>query len=205
MNWRLGEGSRAWRWALLPALRARLLRDKDLERQLMARDQDPEWERDLLAHVFARASEIAACFNHPDVPDALLARRHDILDMLDHADTSHMLEPESYGNEGRLRLALQQTLGLGLGAFDLVITDEAHKSRGETSGLSTLLERVVVANRHRRRVSMTATPSNWIRNSGARPCGGSVSAPTRCARGTAVTSSPAISTHPSACATCRTA
>lgn len=38
---------------------------------------------------------------------------------------------------------LEQVVGLGLGSFDLLLIDEAHKSRGTDSGLSRLLGNVV--------------------------------------------------------------
>ena len=53
---------------------------------------------------------------------------------------------------------LERSVGIGLGTFDLVITDEAHKSRGTESGLSRLLERVIVSSNTARRLALTATP-----------------------------------------------
>jgi hypothetical protein len=49
-------------------------------------------------------------------------------------------------------------VGLGLGVFDLVIIDEAHKSRGGDSGLSRILDGVVLAGDAVRHLAMTATP-----------------------------------------------
>ena len=47
---------------------------------------------------------------------------------------------------------------VGLGVFDLIITDEAHKSRGTESDLSRLLERVIMPADTARRLALTATP-----------------------------------------------
>ncbi len=57
-----------------------------------------------------------------------------------------------------MRPWLEQAVGLGLGIFDLIIIDEAHKSRGGKSGLSRLLDHVVLQSEEARRLAMTATP-----------------------------------------------
>ena len=57
-----------------------------------------------------------------------------------------------------LRAALRQVVGMGLGAFDLVVIDEAHKSRGDDSGLNRLLGDVLVQTGSARRLALTATP-----------------------------------------------
>lgn len=67
-------------------------------------------------------------------------------------------EAEQYHARGALRPQLDRVTGLGLGVFDLVIIDEAHKSRGDDSLLSTLLSDVLVENAGARRVAMSATP-----------------------------------------------
>ncbi len=68
------------------------------------------------------------------------------------------LDPQAYGREEDLRPWLECAVGLGLGTFDLVIVDEAHKSRKSDSILSGLLERVVLPSQSVRRLAMTATP-----------------------------------------------
>ncbi len=77
------------------------------------------------------------------------------------------LKAGEYGRDQHLREWLEQAVGLGLGAFDLIIIDEAHKSRGSVSGLSRLLDKVVVSSPQARRLAMTATPveldvSQWV-------------------------------------------
>nr|WP_243771711.1 helicase-related protein [Burkholderia sp. D-99] len=64
----------------------------------------------------------------------------------------------AYRSGGTLRPALQRAVGAGLGAFDLIIVDEAHKSRGDDSGLSKLLDNVVLESPSARRIALTATP-----------------------------------------------
>ncbi|WP_374583591.1 DEAD/DEAH box helicase [Pseudoduganella sp.] len=65
---------------------------------------------------------------------------------------------EHYQKHGDLRPELARAVGLGLGMFDLLLIDEAHKSRGEISMLSQLLEHVVLRAPDMRRVAITATP-----------------------------------------------
>lgn len=69
-----------------------------------------------------------------------------------------VLDGSRYGRWEDLRPSLERVVGLGLGVFDLVIIDEAHKSRGDESGLSRLLEGVVLAGDSTRRLAMSATP-----------------------------------------------
>ena len=49
-----------------------------------------------------------------------------------------------YRHNAQLRPWLERAVGLGLGVFDLVIVDGAHKSRGQDSGLNRLLTEVVL-------------------------------------------------------------
>jgi superfamily II DNA or RNA helicase len=63
-----------------------------------------------------------------------------------------------YGSEGELRVLYDKAIGLGLGVFDLIIIDEAHKSRNAWNKLSVLVESVLVCGDHARRLCMTATP-----------------------------------------------
>lgn len=69
-----------------------------------------------------------------------------------------LLDAMHYQKHGELRPQLARAVGLGLGMFDLLLIDEAHKSRGEISMLSQLLEHVVLPAPHMRRVAITATP-----------------------------------------------
>lgn len=69
-----------------------------------------------------------------------------------------LLDATHYQKHGELRPQLARAVGLGLGMFDLLLIDEAHKSRGEMSMLSQLLEHVVLPAPHMRRVAITATP-----------------------------------------------
>ncbi|MCI9882181.1 MULTISPECIES: helicase-related protein [Methylobacterium] len=72
----------------------------------------------------------------------------------------------SYERNSPSRHLLQAAVGLGFGAFDLVIIDEAHKNRGEDGGLANLLRNTLLTSELARRLCLTATPveisaSDW--------------------------------------------
>lgn len=62
------------------------------------------------------------------------------------------LEAKEYGKE------LRPFIGYGLGPFDLVIVDEAHKSRQDDSSLSCILREILWTAEDPLRIGMTATP-----------------------------------------------
>lgn len=153
-NWRLGSRSEAWRWELLPEVYAKWRQKRE------GRAPREYWSR-----YYSRLSKI----------DYWVDRAADSI--VDHARTDRRLSQIikdrilpgfRWGNEAfhgdkfergtDYRDLLETTVGLGLGVFDLVIIDEAHKSRGEDSALSRLLESVIVSHGATRRVGMSATP-----------------------------------------------
>ncbi|MBD8651071.1 DEAD/DEAH box helicase family protein [Rhizobium sp. CFBP 13726] len=72
---------------------------------------------------------------------------------LDDADSDRF---DNHSEELKL---LERSLGLALGAFDLVIIDEAHKARSEWSKLTALLESVLLRRgKSFRMLGLTATP-----------------------------------------------
>jgi superfamily II DNA or RNA helicase len=88
-------------------------------------------------------------------------------EMFEGVSWSQAQTADSYEAGGPLRPGIQKAVGLGLGAFDLVIIDEAHKNRREGGGLSVLLDNVLVRSIDARVFGMTATPvelemSQWI-------------------------------------------
>lgn len=93
------------------------------------------------------------------VPAAVRNPARRFLDTIDATFTwRELCDGEEYGCDGRLRPALEHAVGLGLGRFDLVIIDEAHKSRRTNSALSTMLDSVLAASASACRVGLTATP-----------------------------------------------
>lgn len=149
-NWRLGEKADVWRWALVPELYARWreMEDGRLPRGYHGNDT---LIRGWVCSDVARSIFAALPKN----------RKHPIRRMLDaFADVQWPgpLDAAGYSKYGALRPWLERGVGMGLGVFDLIITDEAHKSRGTESGLSRLLERVIVPSDEARRLALTATP-----------------------------------------------
>ncbi len=147
-NWRLGGSSDSWRWALLPELYAqwRKQRDGRLPRDYCGNERlkDP-W-------VKYAAKSICAGIEEGGVAAAWIQA------LAEHTPWPTVLEAEKYARDASLRPWLETAVGLGLGIFDLVIIDEAHKSRGQESGLNRLVERMVLQAPGSRRLAMTATP-----------------------------------------------
>lgn len=150
-NWRLGENSAAWRWALLPELYGRW-RDHTSGRLPRgyhgSKIGDDAWVQNAAESIIRAVSASADC--HPS--------RRLIQDLAEETPWPGALQAAEYERNAQLRPWLERAVGLGLGVFDLVIIDEAHKSRGQDSGLSRLLEEVVLHSGNARRLAMTATP-----------------------------------------------
>lgn len=148
-NWRLGAKVEPWRWTLLPALFAqwRKVRRNRVPRNSVGNPllRDPR-VRAAAAHIARRADE----------EGGHLASFLDTL--LQESLWPGVLEADTYGRGRNYREPLEGAVGLGLGLFDLIVIDEAHKSRGDESGLARLLEKVAVAAPDARRLALTATP-----------------------------------------------
>ncbi len=155
-NWRFGENPAKWRWALLPELYARWRKatQKRLPRNY-GLDETPEAKR--LRWASNAAQSIA-----DNVPTYQKYAKHPVRRRLDRLlkeiSWPRPRDASEYSQRGKLRPWLEECVGFGLGVFDLVIIDEAHKSRGEESSLSRLLEEVIVSANGARRVALTATP-----------------------------------------------
>ncbi|CAJ0681547.1 RNA polymerase-associated protein RapA [Ralstonia mannitolilytica] len=150
-NWRLGENSSSWRWALLPELYARWrkLTEDRFPRHYHGHEKlNDEW-------VKHAAESIAEAINAS--PKAS-ADRALIKELVEQTPWPGALDAGEYARNSQLRPWLERAVGLGMGVFDLVIIDEAHKSRGQDSGLTRLVEHVVLQSAVSRRLAMTATP-----------------------------------------------
>lgn len=152
-NWSIRSTSRQnWKWALLPAVLGKTLKQlrpggrlprgfnqterMDDSRVLNAADWIVEHGRQETLHVLAKDDELS-----------------------NWGKDSDLFQPQSYLRSSRYREGLEQVVGLGLGPWDLIIIDEAHKSRGEDGNLQRLLARVLLpCGDHARRLSLTATP-----------------------------------------------
>lgn len=153
-NWKLGERSAPWRWSLLPEIYA-AWRQETTNR--VPRGYHDEMNRDKLGDDWVQCTASSIVQMTRALPADSAARVQ--LDALVAATPwPGALDPAAYSRGESLREHLEQAVGLGLGMFDLVIVDEAHKSRGGESGLTRLLERVVLTQGPRRCLALTATP-----------------------------------------------
>lgn len=150
-NWRLGENAEAWRWTLLPEIYAqwRKLQKGCFPPNYCGNDLlSDDWVRQAAWSIANAVS--SAKYDHPS--------RQRMNEIADQKPWQEALNGGAYVSNGPLRLLLQKAVGLGLGTFDLIVIDEAHKSRGQESGLNRLLESVVLPSGRGRRLAMTATP-----------------------------------------------
>jgi superfamily II DNA or RNA helicase len=149
-NWRLGENSAPWRWALLPELYA-------------------HWRKRVYSsypryyHGDNRLSDLwvrhAAKSISDAIPDDESNPAWQLLNALaEQTSWPGALDAGEYGRNENLRPWLERAVGLGLGVFDLVILDEAHKNRGDDGSLSRLLNCVIMRSTEARCLAMTATP-----------------------------------------------
>lgn len=149
-NWRFGETSQVWRWALVPELYARW---RELSEGRLPRGYHGNDTLTAGSLCDSIAQSISAA-----VPSA---RKHPVrclLDELLEIQWPRPLDPGEYSKWGELRIWLERCIGFGLGVFDLVIIDEAHKSRRAESGLSRLIENVIIRSDSARTLALTATP-----------------------------------------------
>lgn len=151
-NWRLGESSAAWRWALLPEVYARWRKER--------RGRYPRDYHDHAQLSDARVQRTAeSIITAAQANTSMATRMRELLDLLStETPWPGALDMAAYAANETLRPWLEQAVGLGLGIFDLVIIDEAHKGRHHESALTRLLERVIQTSTDTRRIAMTATP-----------------------------------------------
>lgn len=150
-NWRLGENAAPWRWALLPEIYAR-----------WRKHANGRWPRDycsnkMLDDVWVRQAAESIASAICATPEIHPTRKL-IQELAETTPWPGALTAGEYGRSAQLRPWLERAVGLGLGVFDLVIVDEAHKSRGQDSGLNRLLTAVVLKSADARCLAMTATP-----------------------------------------------
>lgn len=150
-NWRLGENSDSWRWALLPELYA-------------------QWRKENTNRLpnGYKGHENLGCYwpknAAKDIINAVKGSpknyltREVIKEIEEETRWPDALSADKYGRNEGLRLWLEKTVGLGLGVFDLVIIDEAHKSRGSQSNLERMLNNLIIYSKAARNLAMTATP-----------------------------------------------
>jgi hypothetical protein len=154
-NWRLGENAAPWRWALLPEVYARW-RSRTYNRLPYGyHGNSVLTDREVLDAGVRNAGESIT----DAIPDARGHQARRLLDkFLEDVQWPKTLRRDEYSQDGTLRVWLERIVGLGLGIFDLMIIDEAHKSRSKESRLSSLVDNVVAVSANARRLALTATP-----------------------------------------------
>ena len=150
-NWQIREKSAdPRRWILLPALVATLrLRNEHVSARA-CRNEVLQWtggEAGLRAAGFIADT----LERHPAAGQALL-------DFARDTQWARLLRSSEYSAGTTLRSMLLKAVGLGLGRFNLVIVDEAHKNRGKDTRLSVLLDEMLHVDERTRFVAMSATP-----------------------------------------------
>ena len=161
-NWRMGPDTHASRWGLLPVLIGLLARD---ERGRAPQGFDAF--KDTLRNFTALRAEATYQRMKEQGDTTGLNFLRDLADGL--AWEQRFCQPGAYTRGSGNRWRLERAIGLSLGRFDLVIIDEAHKSRAEEgvanedtpntgSGLSRLLTNVLQLGLHPARIALTATP-----------------------------------------------
>jgi superfamily II DNA or RNA helicase len=149
-NWRLGERAEPWRFVLLPELYARW-------REIVY-GRLPNFYHDhpLLADERTRNAAVSITATVPRKAHHPIQRG--LTELLKFSWPKPLVDADEYSRDGDLRVWLEKGVGWGLGVFDLVIIDEAHKARAAESGLSRLLKNVIVSSNDARRIALTATP-----------------------------------------------
>lgn len=149
-NWRLSESSQTWRWELLPMLYAicrkgqacRLPRGFFKEKKTA---WDP-WVKNAAEDIYGNFIAVN------------LIARGIMQGLQEDTPWPGALQACEYTRNAALRPLLEKAVGLGLGVFDLLIIDEAHKSRGQEGGLERLICNIILTSGNTRRLAMTATP-----------------------------------------------
>lgn len=150
-NWRIGNNSAHWRWALPAMMHAHLRKQGESNRyprEFLKFAEEVPWS------VYHAADSIVNYHIEKNDKNCKI-----ILDNLaDPEQWTYLKSADQFSSGREQRDLLTKSVGLGLGQFDLVIIDEAHKSRGYDSKLSQLLDNVILTNPDSRRIAMTATP-----------------------------------------------
>lgn len=148
-NWRFHAAGKNWRWALLPTLYAYWRKRQGLP--------FPKWGKDeALKDTWVLAAAKSICEAIPGDTDHAAYRRME--EIRERCKGTNLLDGELYGAGQSLREPFERVVGLGLGTFDLIVVDEAHKSRSVDSALTRLIDTVVLHSAQARRLAMTATP-----------------------------------------------
>lgn len=159
-NWKIGSSTKAVWWTLLPMIlalwRKKTSASKKFPKGFLTNAKGLNFQGEALQDVRKTAEDILAKITL--IGRKRLAELSEDSQMNEWGGKSHLFEPEKYSKDKLWRYGLERVVGIGLGEFDLLVIDEAHKNRGADSGLSNLLDKVIMSSPSARRVSMTATP-----------------------------------------------
>ena len=150
-NWKLGPSSKRSRYELLPLLYAHWYHRRNNRFPKNSHSMNGI-RRDELANKAAK-SIFENAYARGDTIGAETIDR-----IAEGVVNESVMQAENYNRHTRVRGYLEQAVGLGLGPFDLIVIDEAHKSRGRSSGLERLVENMLISSPNARRLAMTATP-----------------------------------------------
>ncbi|MFC0180230.1 helicase-related protein [Thorsellia kenyensis] len=157
MTWKLGENSHLWRWSMLPQIYGKWRKHKNgVYPNNYKTNHLNEWDVDV-EEVSEVIVSYLAKFDIENVKTPTLQRLEEIYASIE-SNWKETLDANNYKKDGKYRLLLEKTVGLGFGEFDLIIIDEAHKSRGIESGLNKILDELLIESKSCRRIAITATP-----------------------------------------------
>jgi hypothetical protein len=165
-RWQMRDKPGSPRWGFLALLVANHLKARD--------DRYPRFYREWLQQhnmqaVDARAKAVLEGVQAAGWKEPL--KRLDQLVAALGGWRSALCDPEAYAVGQPNREWLERAVGWGLGRFDLIVIDEAHKAPGEDTVLSRLLDRVIHPSESPAWLALTATPvslhvSDWSRTLG---------------------------------------
>jgi len=152
-NWRLSANADPWRWSLFPEFYARWRKRTTGRLPKGYNNCNTLYDN----RVINAAKSICDAISNDEL-NQLSSELNQLSEQSGNTLWTKAKEAGQYGRNEKLRPWLERSVGLGLGIFDLVIIDEAHKSRGQDTGLSHLLSKVVLPSANVRHLAMTATP-----------------------------------------------
>lgn len=148
INWRIGGNTELWRYDLLPLMYKKWRKKKTgrLPRGSKQWHDVPELE------------------SFADYCITLYENNNKYYKILSEILENQVWDPvtlysgDTYKKETIYRKGLEICVGMILGTFDFIVIDEAHKNRGEESGLSRCLNNFLSRSENCRVLSLTATP-----------------------------------------------
>lgn len=152
-NWRITESEDSiWRWRMFAELFALWSKRETGKRPRGYLADSLNW-RDKRG-VRQAAASVMETLDRGDSPVSL---PDSLIEIFAAAKWREAINKANYKKNGKYWDALHSAIGAGFGAFDLVVIDEAHKSRGDETLLTRLLK-VIVPREPRRALALTATP-----------------------------------------------